>query len=961
MSDPRYGSQATAKPSQPKIQQKLIKYNFGIDAEWCKKDLSSFDDREREKLINLKQKVVKNHLIAIAIEDWQNEQTHFYEHIEYGKKYINKIWSGLPSLCELIDAVPVSLPETVSSYGSIIINLHHFFSPYDIYAFICDKIIYRSLCICLERKRILKTKNKGKIGSNVDRSGYFKMPWYVKKHDRLWQIKLNIIDYSGLAGEEGYQGTCAAYGIQLASKKLMNRYKDRMNFAYDDLLLREKFIKYTCGDVKFKQLNQAVIDANNYVRKEVLKIPTKRKITMTKGSETAQLFFDFLLDYFQDFDRSDIPYMRDLDRFGNLKPARSCLEKLIKSSSVKEIVKNSNKELTTPFLAMVMGGRCKNEIPHRSVYQEPIVSMDLKSCYGLGLKYAYFPIGRSVILDFPDRDPHSWISLREMLKKYEKELVPGCWFAIIDTNYERLSFNQSLFVSNSAKSVELKVDFDDSSIVNIEGTVGIYLNQIKNGVLTHHSLETARAIMTLKEWAEFSRKVKIKAMSFHPKSLMVETIDELIDKHKKHKKGHLTTKITSDFKTTLIEDSRCRYWYKFNISHFINPILSERLNLKKQLKDYDLNSEEYFLIDSKQKLLKLFINSLYGGLSSQFFKISNSLVGNNITDKARCACFIMAKTTNGVNSITDGSESPLMRFLVFKTAPSMKILTNYQFGLISTNTKRSIVERSLGGYEWDRLKLSKNKAGNFTISFPDGRVFITGKSNQSWDFIGRAYEGHIRDFFTRCKLTPQWVNEYKYEDKGIFKGIAVQSAANYYLERYESDRDLEAVKIKARGYSIKKKYYSCFEGEYDRQIAPPIKNLMTDIYKDLEIQSYSKCQVLQILKVNEWNKKNAIDPDFPLLPGETISRNIRPFAIKVAAFYYPDLNYRQTLEKLQQILESCSDLGMGALFTQKNGSYNYISSCQQIQTDILSLNIKEFKSKYQRLLELLLGYTISLY
>jgi len=563
-----------------KTQKKLIKYDFGIDAEWCQKDLLKLEKSLREKILGLKQKVVKNHLIAIAIEDWQTEQTYFYEHIEYEKKHINKIWSGLTSLCELIDAIPVSEAETQSNYGSIIINLHHFFSPYDLYAFICDKIIYRSLCICLERKRILKTRNKGRIGSNVDRSGYFKMPWYVKKDQQLWQIKLNIVDYSGLAGEEGYEGTCAAYGIQLPSKKLMNNYKDKMNIAYDDPLFRQDFIQYTCGDVKFKQLNQAVIDANNYVRKKVLNIPVKRKVPITKGSETAQLFFDFLVDYFQDFEQADIAYMKGFDSHGKLKSPRSNLEQIIKCSAVKEIVKNSNKELTTSFLAMVMGGRCKNETPHHSVYQEPIVSMDLKSCYGLGLKYASFPIGRPVILDFPNKAPHSWISLKEMLKNYEKELVPGCWFAIIDTNYEKFSFNQSLFVSNSAKSVELKVDFDDSSIVNIEGNVGIYLNQIKNGILTHHSLETARAIMTVKEWAEFSQKVKIKAMSFHPKSLMVETIDDLITQHKKHQQGHLTTKISSDFKTTLIEDSRCRYWYKFNISHFINPILSERLSLK---------------------------------------------------------------------------------------------------------------------------------------------------------------------------------------------------------------------------------------------------------------------------------------------------------------------------------------------------------------------------------------------
>ncbi len=936
----------------------LIKYNFGIDAEWYPRRLETIPFAQREKLEQLNLKYRKNHLISIALEDWQTDTTHFYEHVEYSKGHVDKIWTGLASLCELIDAKPLTNTVFDTRPDFLLINLHFFFSPYDIKAFVSDETLYRHICICSERKRIFKTRFQGRKGVAVERAGYFQTPWYVLKQGKPYQIKLNFLDYSGLAQEGGYEKTCAAYGIQLSSKLLMDSYKSQMNLAYDDPRLRADFIKYNCDDVKFKQLNQAVLNSNNYIRSQIFNWRPSRKISLTKGAETAKLFEDFLKNQLKDFETATIPYLLEYDSEGNLRKPVSNLAALIKSSSVKEIVKNSHRELSKSFLSLVMGGRCKNEIPHRSAAREPIVSMDLKSCYGNALKYAFFPIGRAVILQYPVARPETWIPLAQMLEKYESQLVPGCWHAVIDTGFEFLSFNQSLFVSNSATHVELKVDFDDNSTVNVNGQVGIYLRQIKNSILTHHSLQTARAVMSQSEWHEFSSKVRIKAMAFHPKSLMVKTVKELVKKHQQHPLGDLQTEISDDFQTTSVLDRRCRYWYKLKISEFIAPILQEREKLKNQQNNYDQQTPEYFELNSKQELLKLCVNSLYGALASQYFHISNSIVGNNITDKARSACFIMASTTNAYTSITDGAESPLMRFLRFKCPVSMSILTNYRFGSLPRHTMRAIQAKPLGGYDWNHLKLFKNQDDNFQIDFPDGRSFTTGKSNESWDFISIAYKRHIKAFFRQCNNIPDWVNQYSYEDKGIYKGIAVQSAANYFLERYSGDRTLESAKIKARGLSLKKKYFAALPGQYHQQIPAPMQILMNNIYLRLPIQQQPPCLVEQILKVNDWNQKIELDPSYPLLPGETISRSVKPYAIKASAFYYPTLSYRELLERFQEILETKTALGLGALFAG-NGSYKYDWACFQLQWDIFRLNELDFYALYKTKIERLLGILLT--
>ncbi len=959
MSSPQTEKNTSSKPAN---RSKTIKYDFGIDAEWYKKIYDGKNESERAKIEELGRKASKNNLIAIAIEDWQEDRTHFYEHQDYNAGYVNKIWRGFPSLCDLIEATPLSKKTWGIKPDTIVVNLHFFYSPYDIKAFVCDETLYREICTCLERKRILKTRNRGLKDSPVDKLGNLKTPWFVEKDGRVYQIKLNFVDYSGVAGNAGYDKTCSSYGIKLEDKGLMDEYKSQMNVPYDDPQLRPDFIKYTVGDVKFKQLNKAVLDANNQVRETILKIAKRDKITFTKGSETAKLFLDFMRHKLKNFDKAHIPYMVEIGRNGKHKPPNN-IEKIITPSSVKGILNDTLRQLTGQFLAMVMGGRCKNEMPHKSVLKTPIVSMDLKSCYGLALLYAVFPTGRPVILEFDVKDTASWISLKDILNKYESELVPGCWSAVIDTGNSLLPFNQSLFVSNSADKVELKIDFDDSEKVNVNGQVGIYFNQIKNGVLTHHSLQTAKAVMSKVEWGQFIRTVKVKSLAFYPKSLECKTEDELIEKHANHSDNNLKTKITKKF-TKTIKDDRCRWWYKFPIGEFVEPLITTRNKLKKERNNYDKDSLEYFNYDSQQELLKLLTNSLYGAISSQYFTISNAVVGNNITDKARCACFVMASTTNGLTSITDGSESPLIRFLKFNKGTSMTTLTGLRFGNISRENKRHIETYSLGKYDWENLKLTKTPqktlengkvtGGNFKVEFPCGSSFTTGKSNESWDFISDLYQQHVKDFFSNCRLIPDWVNEFSYEDKGIFKGIAVQSASNYILERYECDRQKENSKIKARGNSLNKKYYSCIEGEYDKEILAPMKQLMEDIYQDSLLSSFEKCQVEQIQKVNDWNNKIATDPNYPILPGETTSRNIRPFPIKSSAFYYPSIEYRRIMERIEQVMETKSPLGLGGLFAIDK-QYKYGEVCKKIQHDIINLEPKHFKKHYKNRAEIALG------
>ena len=937
---------------------KRLTYDFSIDAEWFDRSHDNINPSKLLELTKLQHKWSKIHFIALGIHDWQTDRKIFYEHQDYGAGYVDCIWRGLPSVCELIDARPLSEKPWGVKPIPLIVKLHFYYSPADIWSFLADENLFHSICNYLTRKKTIETQYSGMKDSPVDRQGNIAIPWYVEKGRQIYQIKLNFIDYCGLVANASYAKTCASYGVKLENKTLMDKYKSCMNLPYNDPDLRDKFIDYTLGDINHKDLYYAALNANNNIRKNVFNIKKLTNLITRKGGETAKLFLDVLTDEFKQLDKADIEHLAEYTRAGNKKTANN-LQKLIQPSSVKGIVDGSLKALTGQFLAVVYGGRCRNEMPHQSTVKSPIISMDLKSCYGQALKFGVFPIGYPVVWEDDNRRPEKWLTIKEVWNKWGDELVPECWSGVIDTGGYLLPFNQSLFISNDIKKVELKTDIDGDETVNVDGQIGIYLNEIRNGVITEHSYQTAKAVMSQKEWGQFIRTVRVKALIFHPRSLMCDTEQELIEKHQQHTEQDYKVTIDKRF-GKIINDNRCHYWINYPLSKFVNPLLEKRATLKKERNKYKKDTDKYFELNSAQELLKLTVNATFGTIASQYFDISNVITANNITDRARCACFIMASITNGLTSITDGSESPLMEFLFFNKGTSMGTLTGLRHGLIDWHTKKHIDVKPLGGLDWEKLKLTKNPEGNFQIEFPNGNIYKGGKQNESWDFIAELYEKHIKDFFDNCSLTPDWVNQFQYEDKGIFQGITVQGASNYYLEKYLVDReDNKPAKIKIRGSSLNKTYYSTKPGNYYQEIPAPMKQVIEDVYNEKPLTTYQEGQVTQIQAIDEWNKKNQErQTSYPIMPGEGTSRTIRAFPVKSSCFHYRTIEHRRVVKRLETLLEQYhlkgKGQGLGALYASE-GKYNYQQTCAKIQRDLLNMSIEEFKKYYKIKAELVLN------
>lgn len=306
---------------------------------------------------------------------------------------------------------------------------------------------------------------------------------------------------------------------------------------------------------------------------------------------------------------------------------------------------------TASLLAKVFGGRCRNNRPTETIVQELIADIDISGCYGTGLRFQEYPLGTPVIIDYiPSKDNNQLLSFREFLTKYRDELVPGLWSAIISTkNGYQLKHKQDFFLSWKPAGGYLETTPDTEQLEVTEwwlksnnGIVKVFHQEIHNAILTHDGLQWLENVATKEQRAEILDNCYVIAAAYYPKSLRVGSIQELIEKREAHQ-GTNTTEIENKDGNIIKTQQFNEYhgWHALSLGKLIvDPLLKKR--------------KEYPKGTPFNKLYKLFCNSLYGVIASRFFKVSNTIVGNNITARARAMAWYMEKGLNGFQTITDG-------------------------------------------------------------------------------------------------------------------------------------------------------------------------------------------------------------------------------------------------------------------------------------------------------------------
>jgi len=308
--------------------------------------------------------------------------------------------------------------------------------------------------------------------------------------------------------------------------------------------------------------------------------------------------------------------------------------------------------------AVVHGGRCINEEHHSNPYESRIhdvVDIDLSGCYGSALSKFEFPLGIPTVTGYDVDNLNQ--TLGQVLDQTGKELVDGLWVMYLKGE---LPFNQDLLVSkyelDTAKiqrtlsggtytdHVEgVVLDEHSVELAHLSGDFELTKKSLNLAVLTSASWEVLTKVLSSREMSEF-RKVFVQALIYYPKKLELSH-DAFI--------AHDFGSTTRDEETQQLIDTRSRCWTRVPLAGFIDPLTATRKRYKKMMNAATVPSEKA-MYNGLQGGVKLFINTTYGCTASPYFPIGNTVLANNITDKARVGVWMVSKALLTVQSITDG-------------------------------------------------------------------------------------------------------------------------------------------------------------------------------------------------------------------------------------------------------------------------------------------------------------------
>lgn len=399
---------------------------------------------------------------------------------------------------------------------------------------------------------------------------------------------------------------------------------------------------------------------------------------------------------------------------------------------------------------LVTGGRCNNEQPIH--YQKEFVfDFDLSSCYGSALMNFKFPIGLPTVYAKTYQDPN--LTLKEFLDLYEDCLVDNLYTITVSG---KLSFEQDLIYSKivDEKKLSEKIltiiseNTEDEIDVIDDGVSKVVLlrKEIIYGIITSDILKALRKICSNLELAEIL-KLKVETAIYYSNKNYLENKD-LFLKQLKEKPG--TYKYSIENQTIL--DNRSRFWTSIELKDFIGPLLDKRKKLKTEMNETSITPEEKFQLNGQQQTLKLLVNTLYGVFCSPYFSVSNTILANCITARARLGVWMASRPLKGIQCITDGfAYSPTDVFQLknanssFKK-PGLQTLSNLE--LLKNNFY--VKNIYLGNIDWKNVFLNNNF-----------------HENTYYQNLDQNVEEHLTTFWKCYDLSIPYKVEHKKENTGL--------------------------------------------------------------------------------------------------------------------------------------------------------------------------------------------------
>lgn len=718
-------------------------------------------------------------------------------------------------------------PESIKK--TLRLELHLFFSFKDIEFLFAQEFVYRDFVLPrINRQRRIYSRR------------VFTLPFKVKvpndrDHLEYHKLTLDVLDISAMQGSGSLGDYAYNAGIEMPTKVYYTPDEK------SDMLVQyrkdcKKFEEYALGDVE--QLPAIRLKTNEFYNKvaSLIGVKERDKWGLTVGRVVSTLFSEWLSN--------------------KVETPPEEFYKLTKLAGSKGIVRVADllQHKGTAYAAMVDGGRAikERELPER--YVEGILAdIDISGCYGNGLLNQSFPVGVPRYVE--------GLTLREFLKKYEKQLVPGLWHARI--SYDNAPFAQDLLISKEEKEINwdnaiaddsdevdnydddvLPIDVDSDSQRVYDASMVLTTRSVSRAIITHDLLQILKHYSSNQEWGWLLDNARIDSALLYLKKDKVKKVKPEMFKaieYSKRSRGFLDA---------------CYSWVEVKLSDLLSILLSER---KKHKKGTPMNT-----------FLKLIINTIYGCTASSFFSdkgsgCSNAVVGNNITARARALVWCMAKGFHSYCSITDGGVFDVNKVLRFR------------------KTSLDLFERL------HRDVFTDNKRYKFCDQVPlFGRVVTEADIPEIKEKIDATAWDHLASIFPKLDIFKY--NQFSFENKDIYAKYTPHSKVDYRLVKHDG-----SVKIALRGMP------KVYDPVKNKKVTDPRANELFDaIEKDtpmlLEIQEE------ELLSYKDWLKH---EKKHILLPHDVVTKTRRFYSHTPLGDRYTDLKeYKKAMRKYEKAKET---------------------------------------------------------
>lgn len=816
------------------------------------------------------QKTLTNQLRAIAVD-----KAVIFAHPDITDIARHPIFSSGFSVVDYLQALGhntslrrVSTPIGRFEYPVLMIDLYGFFLVAELFRIFTDVFLDDIRNITLHPGKQSIDQGRRTIASNTLHKGYspwIELPWILTLNNYEYRVCISLLDTCAVHGNSSYKNFCTNSGLKLDYKDLFTEAeKADMCRMYIERAIH--FDLYSTGDLSnYKAL---LMNAENF--KLIYKsLGLENYFTpprFTIGATVAKMIEASILKMFAHQSYIETGY------------TKSAIIKEFCSYSTASWLKKKT-TTTACYNSKVDGGRCRNNRPTDVRINGVICDTDISGCYGEGLRAQLYPLGKPVVLEYPIHSPiNDYKTLRQFLKKYGKELVPGLWQARVSTREGYVLRYPQDFIVSWIPPKDISKMITDSEAPGAEewwnednvGLTKIFTNQVHLGLIQHDFIQWQDEIATSRQRKELLDNLMVVTALFYPKSERVDNVEHLVKCHQTHDgKNTATIKAKKQKTTEIMTRQECHSWYGINVGEIlVNLLLSERKN---HPKESPLNL-----------LYKLCINTAYGDFVSQFFKISNVCVGNNITARARALAWYMEKGLHGFQTITDGCAFDLNKVLYPKN--ERKVTGESTVNLYANDDVKNYPRKPLDNVDYIDLicvkifneeKQKDELKGCLVLYQGSQSTFLSLKQSQKWLDIKVAE--HLRNLFPNVDVLHQpskdvygnnRIGQFEFEAKGVYNSAAFHGTANYIL-RIENEN-----KVRMRSYTAKE--HTSFELAVEdllvlREDYHPSNEFLAMLQENPQRVKRSEVYInTKILKIRDWRRNYSSWQYSQAFPGCTV-------------------------------------------------------------------------------------------